>query len=204
MSFSYWNFNIRVRISICPAINLILVTFVYVEPNVLALLPNELDWMGTADSENTNIDFGCIIWNCTYISDFNLKGLKVNFNSKFVQVTSRAKLASLFGTIFWAVEEACEKHETFFWSYSADGNRVRMAEISKTPSYSTGSATAGTSIFWSPTVKVTKVGSGYTLKILHLATSVSSIGETFPPRSLISRPSSFVSIASNMTVLAST
>ena len=74
MSFSYWNFNIWVRISICLAINLILVTFVYVIPNVLALLPNVFDWMRTADYE---IDFGSIIWNCSYISDFNLKALTV-------------------------------------------------------------------------------------------------------------------------------
>ena len=79
-----------------------------------------------------------------------------------------------------------------------------MAAILKRPSSSAASAVAATSISSSPTVKVTEDGSGYTLKILQLATSASSTGKTVPLISTRSRPSSWVSIASNSTALAST
>ena len=111
---------------------------------------------------------------------------------------------SLVGPTCGAIEEACEKHETSFWSYSADGIRVRTAAILKRPSSSAASAVASIVISSSPTVKVTEDGSGYTLKILQLATSASSTAKTVPLISTRSRPSSWVSIASNSTALAST
>ena len=81
---------------------------------------------------------------------------------------------------------------------------MRTAAILKRPSSSAGVASASTSISSSPTVKVTEDGSGYTLKILQLATSASSTAKTVPLISTRSRPSSWVSIASNSTALAST